>query len=133
MKYSIWYMAVFISITLNGCVAAALVGMEAGKEVVTDRILPTYKRKGAALEKMAAWNGSEVKTTYSASGKEEWNCAHIHEGRWDDTGSYEYLCLPSNEKLIAIDSYECKEGKGGIISMVVNKQSMQTVFCKIQK
>lgn len=79
---------------------------------------------------MAQWDKSLVKSTYSTSGNEEWSCSNIFEGKWDDTGAYQYICLATKDKLIADETYTCKEGKGNIISAVVNKNSLQTVFCK---
>jgi len=111
-------------------VAAIVAGSQVGVEAVTEEVLPEYKKSGADLQKMAKWNEVQTKSTYSTSGKEEWSCADILEGKWDDTGAYQYICLASNDKLVSNVTYMCKEGKGGLVSMVVNKASHQTVFCQ---
>lgn len=125
-----FFILFFINFILTGCVAAVVAGSQVGVEAATEEILPEYQKKGSDLQKMAQWDKSLAKTTYSTSGKEEWSCATILEGKWDDTGAYQYLCLENKDKLSAKETYICKEGKGNIISAVVNKNSLQTVFCK---
>ena len=119
-----------ITLSLCSCVLGLVAGSQVGVEAVTEEILPEYKKSGSDLQKMAKWGAVQTKPTYSTSGKEAWSCADMLEGKWDDTGAYQYICLASNDKLVANETYICKEGKGGIVSMAVNKASHQTIFCQ---
>lgn len=121
------------SFLLNGCVAAHLIGGTVGGELVSDRLLSEEKFKGSDLLRLADWNNPIDKSTTTLSGREAWVCADMNRDvrkQMDINNSYQTACLAEENKPVQKETYACKDGKGGALAAVFNKDTFYTYFCE---
>jgi hypothetical protein len=93
-----------------------------------------YIKSGQALQKLGNWSEANDKTTFSTSGKESWKCAEANDSELKRNENFIYVCVDSSVVLQENlnNKFTCILGKGAMTS-VINKDSMDSIFCKTNK
>lgn len=126
-----------MSSLLAGCMAAPmLVGTTLGGEMIAGEYHLESRMTGKQIKATVGNTLIIPKETKSLSGIEKWMCSdQLKEVKGVDLSGDLFLCVdPKDIKQVYANStvrFTCHEGKGGALTSILNKNSYQTVYCRI--